>query len=146
MCIRDSIKVEMPKVGDDTRYLANAVEGYSTQFMWNNRGKKSITVNMKDPEGVAALLELGKKVDVVLETMKPGSMKKMGLDYEAFKAVNPSIIYCACLLYTSIKLQAALAHTVYARKVRVCLVFHLFIPLFVILTAGILRLKKAAVK
>ena len=81
------IKVEMPKVGDDTRYLANAVEGYSTQFMWNNRGKKSITVNMKDPEGVAALLELGKKVDVVLETMKPGSMKKMGLDYEAFKAV-----------------------------------------------------------
>ena len=33
------IKVEMPKVGDDTRYLANAVEGYSTQFMWNNRGK-----------------------------------------------------------------------------------------------------------
>ena len=89
------IKVEMPKVGDDTRYLANAVEGYSTQFMWNNRGKKSITVNMKDPEGVAALLELGKKVDVVLETMKPGSMKKMGLDYEAFKAVNPSIIYCA---------------------------------------------------
>lgn len=55
------IKVEMPKVGDDTRYLANAVEGYSTQFMWNNRGKKSITVNMKDPEGVAALLELGKR-------------------------------------------------------------------------------------
>ena len=89
------IKVEMPKVGDDTRYLANAVEGYSTQFMWNNRGKRSITVNMKDPEGVAALLELGKQVDVVIETMKPGSMKKMGLDYEAFKAVNPAIIYCA---------------------------------------------------
>lgn len=89
------IKVEMPKVGDDTRYLANAVEGYSTQFMWNNRGKKSITVNMKDPEGVAALLELGKHVDVVVETMKPGSMAKMGLDYEAFRAVNPGIIYCA---------------------------------------------------
>ena len=89
------IKVEMPKVGDDTRYLANGIEGYSTQFMWNNRGKKSITVNMKDPEGVAALLELGKQADVVVETMKPGSMKKMGLDYEAFKAVNPSIIYCA---------------------------------------------------
>lgn len=89
------IKVELPKEGDDTRYLANAVEGYSTQFMYNNRGKKSITVNMKDPEGVAALLELGKTCDVVFETMKPGSMKKMGLDYEAFKAVNPSIIYCA---------------------------------------------------
>lgn len=89
------IKVEMPRVGDDTRYLANQVEGYSTQFMWNNRGKKSITVDMKDPEGVAALLALGKTADVVLETMKPGSMKKMGLDYDAFKAVNPSIIYCA---------------------------------------------------
>ncbi len=89
------IKVEMPVVGDDTRYLANQVEGYSTQFMWNNRGKKSITVNLKDPDGVAALLELGKTVDVVMETMKPGSMKKMGLDYEAFRAVNPQIIYCA---------------------------------------------------
>lgn len=89
------IKVELPVEGDDTRRLPNRVEGVSTQFMWNNRGKKSITVNMKDPEGVAALLELGKKVDVVVETMKPGSMKKMGLDYEAFKAVKPDIIYCS---------------------------------------------------
>ena len=89
------IKVELPVEGDDTRRLPNAVQGYSTQFMWNNRGKKSITVDLKDPDGAAAMIELGKTCDIVLETMKPGSMKKMGLDYEAFKAVKPDIIYCS---------------------------------------------------
>ena len=89
------IKVELPVEGDDTRRLANSIQGYSTQFMWNNRGKKSITVDLKDPDGAAAILELGKTCDIVFETMKPGSMKKMGLDYEAFKAVKPDIIYCS---------------------------------------------------
>lgn len=89
------IKVERPKEGDDTRELPNKVQGYSTQFMFNNRGKKSITIDMKDPEGRAILLELGKTCDIVLESGKPGSMAKMGLDYEAFKAVKPDIIYCS---------------------------------------------------
>lgn len=89
------IKVELPVEGDDTRRLPNAVQGYSTQFMWNNRGKKSITVDLKDPDGSAAMLALGKTCDIVIESMKPGSMAKMGLDYEAFKAVKPDIIYCS---------------------------------------------------
>lgn len=73
------IKVELPVEGDDTRRLANSIQGYSTQFMWNNRGKKSITVDLKDPDGAAAILELGKTCDIVFETMKPGSMKRWGL-------------------------------------------------------------------
>ena len=89
------IKVERPVEGDDTRTLPNAVQGYSTQFMFNNRGKKSITVDLKDPEAAAILLELGKSCDIVLESGKPGSMKKMGLDYDAFRAVKPDIIYCS---------------------------------------------------
>jgi len=93
------IKIELPGYGDETRYLTPTVEGYSTQFMWNNRGKKSITVNLKDPDGVRLLLELGKKVDIVVESMKPGSMKKMGLDYVAFKKVNKQIVYCSLSAY-----------------------------------------------
>ncbi len=89
------IKVERPGYGDETRYHSPSVEGHGTQFMWNNRGKKSITVDLKDPEGAKILLELGKHVDVVVESMKPGSMKKMGLDYAAFQAVNPQIVYCS---------------------------------------------------
>jgi crotonobetainyl-CoA:carnitine CoA-transferase CaiB-like acyl-CoA transferase len=89
------IKVERPVEGDDTRTLPNSVQGYSTQFMYNNRGKKSITVDLKDPEAAGILLELGKTCDIVLESGKPGSMAKMGLDYEAFKAVKPDIIYCS---------------------------------------------------
>jgi len=89
------IKVEIPGYGDETRYHTPIVEGLGTQFMWNNRGKKSITVDMKDPCGTKILLELGKKVDLVVESLKPGSMKKMGLDYTEFEKVNPQIIYCS---------------------------------------------------
>jgi formyl-CoA transferase len=58
-----------------------------------NRGKRSITLNLKEKKGKEILKELVKKADVLLENYRPGTMKRLGLDYEVMKQVNPRLIY-----------------------------------------------------
>jgi crotonobetainyl-CoA:carnitine CoA-transferase CaiB-like acyl-CoA transferase len=89
------IKVEEPAKGDDTRGWPPFVGGEATYFLAVNRSKKSLTLNMKAPEGQAILRRLIAKADVVLENFRPGTMDRLGFGYDAMRAVNPRLVYCA---------------------------------------------------
>ncbi len=89
------IKVEEPGKGDDTRGWPPFVGGEATYFMSVNRNKKSITLNLKAPEGQDILRRLIKSADVVLENFRPGTMERLGFGYEALAAQNPRLVYCS---------------------------------------------------
>ena len=94
------IKVETPGVGDPRRSFPpmlrnNKGDEISGGFMAYNRNKKSVTLNLKSPEGQRLYKELVAKSDVVVENLKPGTIDRLGLGYEVLKAVNPRLIYAA---------------------------------------------------
>lgn len=89
------IKVEMPGTGDDSRHFGPYQNGESAYFMSLNRNKRSMTLNLKNDQGKTLLKELVKKVDVIIENFRPGTMEKLGLGYETLKEINPKIIYAA---------------------------------------------------
>lgn len=90
----DVIKVELPE-GDLMRSRPVQRDGASTMFGQLNAGKKSIVLDLKRPESIAAIKKLVAKVDVVVENYRPGVMKRLGLDYPVLAALNPKLIYCA---------------------------------------------------
>src|ERR1700741_4725795 len=69
------------------------VEGVSVNHLATGRNKRSIAVDLKHPDGVAAVKRLAAGADVVMENFRPGTMAKLGLGYDALKAINPSLIY-----------------------------------------------------
>jgi formyl-CoA transferase/CoA:oxalate CoA-transferase len=89
------IKIEPPGTGDETRTFPPMRDGESHYYLAVNRGKKSIVVDLKAPEGVALVKDLAAKCDIVIENYRPGVMERLGLGYEALSAVNPGLIYCA---------------------------------------------------
>jgi crotonobetainyl-CoA:carnitine CoA-transferase CaiB-like acyl-CoA transferase len=89
------IKVEEPGKGDDTRGWPPFAGGESTYFMSVNRNKKSITLNLKAPEGREILKKLARKSDVLLENFRTGTMEKLGLGYATLAKLNPRLVYCA---------------------------------------------------
>jgi len=89
------IKVEIPETGDDSRSFGPFLNGQSLYFLSINREKKSISLNLKTERGKELLKELVKKVDVLVENYRPGTMEKLGLGYEELKKINPSLIYAA---------------------------------------------------
>lgn len=89
------IKIERPGVGDDTRAIVPRIEGQSLFFCWANRGKKSVTMELKDPKSQELLRQMIADADVVLESFKPGQMKKFGLDYDSVAKINSRIVYCS---------------------------------------------------
>lgn len=89
------IKIERPEFGDDTRHFGPFQNGESGYFMFLNRGKKSIEMNLKDPSDYENLMELIKEADVIVENFRPGVMEGLGLNYETLKEVNKAIIYCS---------------------------------------------------
>lgn len=91
----DVIKVERPEGGDDTRAYPPFQNGESAYFMSLNRGKKSITINLKHPQGKKLLKDLAQKSDVLIENFKPGTMDKLGVGYDELKKVNPRLVYAA---------------------------------------------------
>lgn len=95
------IKVEQPRVGDDTRrwgppFTAN---GESAYFLCVNRNKESITVNMKHPAGQQLLRDLAGQADVLVENFKVGALTQFGLGYASLRASNPRLIYCSITGY-----------------------------------------------
>ncbi len=89
------IKVEKPS-GDDSRGMPpHFVKGTSTYFMSINRGKESIVLDLKTAAGRDVLLQLVAKADIVVENNRPGVLDRLGLGFEAFKAVNPKIVLCS---------------------------------------------------
>ncbi len=103
----DVIKVEVPTGGDPVRALGPFVgpegvhmkkrtdDDIPTKFLKRTQGVKSVTLNLKTPEGRRMFLELAKQSDVVIENLAPGSMKRLGLGYDDVAAVNPKIVYCS---------------------------------------------------
>jgi len=93
------IKVEQPIAGDYTRFFEPKIGEMSAFFHSLNRNKQSITLDLKAEEDRAAFLEMVDEADVVVESFRPGVMKKFGLDYNTLKKRNPSLIYCAITGY-----------------------------------------------
>ena len=93
------IKVEAPKTGDLARQLGADErlnkELMGISFLAQNAGKKSITLNLKSPRGKKLFLQLTETADVLVENFRPGVMKRLGLDFEKLKKINPNLIYCA---------------------------------------------------
>ncbi|MGB2263192.1 MAG: CoA transferase, partial [Candidatus Puniceispirillaceae bacterium] len=93
------IKVEAVGRGDLARQLGADPElsnkNMGVSFLAQNAGKKSVTVNLKHPEGKALFLKLVKTADVVVENFRPGVMRRLGVGYEVLKGIKPEIIYCA---------------------------------------------------
>ncbi len=94
------IKVERPGVGDDTRTWGPPFAGgESAYYLSCNRNKRSITIDLKKPEGIELIKEFVKTSDVLLENFTPGLMKKFGLDYDTLREINPRLIYCSITAY-----------------------------------------------
>jgi crotonobetainyl-CoA:carnitine CoA-transferase CaiB-like acyl-CoA transferase len=89
------IKLEVPGTGDDSRGFPPFKEGESTYFINNNRNKKSIVLNLKDPSDHQKLVEIIKSMDVLVENFRPGTMEKLGLGYEDLKEINSRLIYAS---------------------------------------------------
>jgi crotonobetainyl-CoA:carnitine CoA-transferase CaiB-like acyl-CoA transferase len=90
------IKIERPDGGDDTRAFGPPyLNGESAMFLAINRNKQSITLNLKHSEAKTILSKLIERADVLVENFRPGTMAKLGFDYEAVSALNPRIIYCS---------------------------------------------------
>ena len=89
------VKIERPGSGDDTRHYLPFKNGESGYFAYLNRNKESLTLDLKSPEGKRIALELMKKSDVVIENFSAGTMDRLGLGYEAAKAVKDDIIYAS---------------------------------------------------
>ena len=105
------IKVEMPGTGDPVRSSGpfhgpkgiskdrQTEDDLSIRFLKRSEGVKSVTLNLKDPEGRRMFLELAKQSDVLIENLSPGSMIKLGLGYDDVAAVNRGIVYCSIAGY-----------------------------------------------
>jgi len=89
------IKVEPPGEGDPTRHLGPRDGGETVYFRNLNRGKKSVVVDLKNPQDREALLELCDTADVFIESFRPGVVERLGVGYEALRARNPRIVYCS---------------------------------------------------
>jgi crotonobetainyl-CoA:carnitine CoA-transferase CaiB-like acyl-CoA transferase len=96
----DVLKVEHPERGDDTRhwgppFAGGEADGESAYFLSVNRNKRSIGVDLKDPEGLERVKKLAAGADVVIENWRRGALEKLGLGYEALREENPDLIYCS---------------------------------------------------
>ncbi len=89
------VKVERPGVGDLIRHWDKAVRGLSSGYVWLNRNKQSLTVDVKDERGREILYKLLREADVFFENYAPGVAERSGLGYEKLKSLNPRLIYCS---------------------------------------------------
>ncbi len=87
------IKVERPKTGDPFRAFSGGL--YSPQFCSMNWNKRSITIDLQKSDGVALYKELAADTDVIVENFRPGTAKKLGIDFDSLRAANPRLVYCA---------------------------------------------------
>jgi len=89
------IKVEFPPVGDISRLLPTIRNGRSAYFVQQNRGKKSLCLNLKTPAGKAIVHDLIREVDVVIENFSPGVAARLGIGWDEVHAINPRAVMCS---------------------------------------------------
>jgi len=88
------IKVERPEVGDFARNYDQRVAGMSSHFVWTNRSKESLTLDIKQPLALQAIMKLLSTADVFIQNLAPGAASRLGLGYENLKKLNPRLIVC----------------------------------------------------
>jgi itaconate CoA-transferase len=88
------IKVERPEVGDFARAYDQRVQGLSSHFVWTNRSKESLTLDLKNPQAMAVLKKLLASADVLVQNLAPGATARMGLDYASLKQDHPRLVVC----------------------------------------------------
>ena len=90
----DVIKIERPGDGDFARAYDNYVNGVCSHFIWLNRGKRSLTLDVKHPDARTALDTLIASADVLVQNLAPGAAARLGLTHEALQPVNPKLVVC----------------------------------------------------
>ena len=88
------IKIERPGVGDFARGYDTRVNGLASHFVWTNRSKESLTLDVKHADGAEVLHKLIAKADVVVQNLAPGAAARLGLGYDSLSKVNPCLIVC----------------------------------------------------
>ena len=88
------IKVERPGVGDFARAYDSRVRGQASHFVWTNRSKESLTLDLKQPAALATLKDLLGQADVLVQNLAPGAAARMGLSFEALSQLHPKLIVC----------------------------------------------------
>ena len=89
-------KIELPEVGDLGRWLTVAIDDDRSPYVEaNNRGKRSVTLDLRTAGGKRALMRLVEAVDILIHNFVPGTVEEWGIDYDALKKINPSLIYAA---------------------------------------------------
>jgi itaconate CoA-transferase len=88
------IKVERPGVGDFARAYDTRVKGLASHFVWTNRSKESLTLDLKQPDALAALKQLLDQADVLVQNLAPGAAARMGLSFETLSQAHPKLIVC----------------------------------------------------
>jgi itaconate CoA-transferase len=88
------IKVERPGKGDFARDYDQRVNGLCSHFVWVNRSKESLALDLKDAEDLAVLKQLLGRVDVLVQNLAPGATDRLGLSYDALSEINPKLIVC----------------------------------------------------
>src|SRR5688572_10041343 len=88
------MKVERPGVGDFARAYDERVRGLSSHFVWTNRGKQSLTLDVKQPQAAGVLAALVTRADVLVQNLAPGAAARLGLSYEALCEAHPRLIVC----------------------------------------------------
>jgi len=89
------IKLEPPGEGDPGRHIGLGEHGHTVFFRNLNRGKKSVSLDLKSPQGLEAVLRIAASADVLIEAFRPGVAQRLGIDYATIRAHNPRIIYCS---------------------------------------------------
>ncbi len=87
------IKIEPPGIGDVMRYIGASRAGVGGMFQASNRGKRSLALDIRTPEGLGVVHRLVKDMDIVLHNFRPGVDKRLGIDYETLAAINPDLVY-----------------------------------------------------
>src|SRR5512140_1427833 len=88
------IKVERPGEGDFARAYDKRVKGLASHFVWTNRSKESLTLDLKQPGALAVLKELLARADVLVQNLAPGAAARMGLGHEALRTAHPRLVVC----------------------------------------------------
>jgi crotonobetainyl-CoA:carnitine CoA-transferase CaiB-like acyl-CoA transferase len=91
----DVIKVERPGIGDIARWVGVAVNGMSSLYLVCNRGKRSIALDLQQPEGIDIAKRLCAEADVIIQNFRPGVMDKLGIGYDDVRATNPDVVYAS---------------------------------------------------
>ncbi len=90
----DVIKIESEK-GEPTRHIGPVAGEHTVYFRNTQRGKRSVVLDLKSERGHAQFLELAKTADVIVESFRPGVVKRLGVDYDAIRAIRPDVVYCS---------------------------------------------------